>query len=129
MYLRKRVPDQPHECSHLLTGQSRHILCPNCQKRHNETEKYLISLINSHKINNEKYICKYCGKEYKNKNALAQHECRCKSNPNKLKYDKKWICPYCGKEFNNAQSYAGHKTMCIKNPNWEISKNKRYYGE
>lgn len=108
---------------------TKNILCPNCQKRHNETEEYLISLINSHKINNEKYICKYCGKEYKNKNALAQHECRCKSNPNKLTYNKKWICPYCGKEFNNPLSYAGHKTMCIKNPNWETSKNKRYYGE
>lgn len=108
---------------------TKNILCPNCQKRHYETEKYLISLINSHKISNEKYICKYCGKEYKSKNALAQHECRCKSNPNKLKYDKKWICPYCEKEFNNPQSYAGHKTMCIKNPNWETLKNKRYYGK
>jgi very-short-patch-repair endonuclease len=41
----------------------------------------------------EKYNCKYCGKECKNKNSLIQHEIRCKKNPNKLvspfvKYNK-----------------------------------------
>ena len=30
--------------------------------------------------------CKYCGKECKNKNSLAQHELRCSYNPNRLKY-------------------------------------------
>lgn len=30
------------------------------------------------------YICKYCGKVCKNKNSLAQHEIRCKENPNRL---------------------------------------------
>ena len=39
------------------------------------------------------YICKFCGKECKNKNSLAQHECRCKENPNRIespfvKYNK-----------------------------------------
>lgn len=41
----------------------------------------------------EKYNCKYCGKECKNKNSLIQHEIRCKENPNRLvspfvKYNK-----------------------------------------
>lgn len=31
------------------------------------------------------FFCKYCSKECKNKNSLAQHEIRCKENPNKLK--------------------------------------------
>lgn len=31
------------------------------------------------------FICKYCGKYHKNKNSLAQHECRCPNNPNKIK--------------------------------------------
>lgn len=31
------------------------------------------------------YICKYCGKVCKNKNSLAQHEIRCKENPNRIK--------------------------------------------
>lgn len=29
--------------------------------------------------------CKYCGKVCKNKNSLAQHEIRCKENPNRIK--------------------------------------------
>lgn len=33
----------------------------------------------------EKFICKYCGKECKNKNSLVQHEIRCKENPNRIK--------------------------------------------
>lgn len=34
------------------------------------------------------YKCKYCDKECKNKNSLAQHEIRCKKNPNKINCDK-----------------------------------------
>lgn len=30
------------------------------------------------------YNCKYCNKECKNKNSLAQHEIRCRLNPNKI---------------------------------------------
>lgn len=33
----------------------------------------------------DNFICKYCGKICKNKNSLAQHEIRCKENPNKIK--------------------------------------------
>ena len=29
-------------------------------------------------------ICKYCGKECKNKNSLIQHEIRCKENPERI---------------------------------------------
>ena len=41
-----------------------------------------------------KYICKYCGKECKNKNSLTQHERLCKLNPSRdatnfLKYNEK----------------------------------------
>ena len=32
----------------------------------------------------DSFICKYCGKECKNKNSLSQHEIRCKENPNKI---------------------------------------------
>lgn len=31
------------------------------------------------------YNCKYCNKICKNKNSLAQHEIRCKSNPYRIK--------------------------------------------
>lgn len=30
------------------------------------------------------FICKYCGKQCKNKNSLAQHEIRCKENPKRI---------------------------------------------
>ena len=30
------------------------------------------------------FNCKFCGKECKNKNSLAQHEIRCKDNPDKI---------------------------------------------
>lgn len=33
------------------------------------------------------YICKYCGKHCKNANSLAQHEIRCKENPNRIKIE------------------------------------------
>lgn len=33
----------------------------------------------------ETFICKYCGKQCKNKNSLAQHEIRCKENPNRIR--------------------------------------------
>lgn len=35
---------------------------------------------------NDKFVCKYCGKECKNKKSLSQHEIRCKENPNKIKH-------------------------------------------
>lgn len=39
----------------------------------------------------EQYICKYCGKECKNKNSLAQHEIRCKYNPNRITIKSSFI--------------------------------------
>lgn len=33
------------------------------------------------------YKCKYCGKICKNKNSLAQHEIRCKNNPDRINTD------------------------------------------
>ena len=39
----------------------------------------------------EKFICKYCGKECKNKNSLVQHEIRCKENPNKITFISNFI--------------------------------------
>lgn len=35
--------------------------------------------------------CKYCEKECKNKNSLAQHEIRCKSNPDKIEVKSNFI--------------------------------------
>lgn len=51
------------------------------------------------------FICKYCGKECKNKKSLAQHEIRCKENPNKLIYE----IP----NFNNKGRIAWNKGLNI----------------
>ena len=37
------------------------------------------------------FTCKYCNKECKNKNSLAQHEIRCKNNPNKIQVISNFI--------------------------------------
>ena len=42
----------------------------------------------------EEFVCKYCGKECKNKNSLTQHEIRCKKNPNRIT---------CGDKGNNGK--------------------------
>lgn len=39
----------------------------------------------------EQFICRYCGKVCKNKNSLAQHEIRCKENPNRIKIKTNFI--------------------------------------
>ena len=43
------------------------------------------------------YICKYCGKECKNKNSLVQHEIRCRHNDNRIVKPKIKYCLNCNK--------------------------------
>lgn len=76
--------------------KQKHIkVCPICQKKisnnnyskhkksHEAHPEYQESLHNRTSVDHEVLICKYCSKECKNKNSLAQHEIRCSSNPNK----------------------------------------------
>lgn len=71
------------------------IKCPLCGKK---ISKFNISKhIRSHKngnydkhknmyhLDHDDLFCKFCGREYKNKNSLAQHEVRCKDNPTGIK--------------------------------------------
>lgn len=72
------------------------IVCPICWKeiRNCNYERHLISHQNNpeyhsklqtrQSIDHDSLYCKYCGKLCKNKNSLAQHECRCDKNPNKI---------------------------------------------
>ena len=61
------------------------------------------------------FKCKYCGKEFENKNQLGGHIIWCKENPNrsgKCNFNKQnnnkvvqkrdYICQYCGKIVGNA---------------------------
>ena len=36
----------------------------------------------SYHLDHDDLFCKFCNKEFKNKNSLVQHEIRCKCNPN-----------------------------------------------
>ena len=47
------------------------------------------------------YICKYCGKECKNKNSLTQHEIRCKHNPNRIDMSYLNACHSVGHKGSN----------------------------
>lgn len=73
------------------------IECPHCHKlisksnfnrhinSHQTHPEYQESLKTRQAIDHDGLNCKYCGKLCKNKNSLAQHECRCSINPNKIK--------------------------------------------
>lgn len=55
------------------------------------------------------FICKYCGKECKNKNSLAQHEIRCKENPNKIQLPESNFIKY------NKDIKSGKRTKLYSN--------------
>lgn len=60
------------------------------------------------------FTCKYCGKECKNKNSLAQHEIRCKHNPNKL--DMSYIKPGHSKGHKGTNQFIKAKQLGIAEP-------------
>ena len=78
--MKRTVIECPH-CHKLISKSnfSRHM---NSHQTHPEYQK---SLKTRQIVDHDDLNCKYCGKLCKNKNSLAQHECRCKKNPNKIK--------------------------------------------
>jgi very-short-patch-repair endonuclease len=85
-------------------------------------------------------ICKYCQKEFDNKQKLGGHMNFCEKNPNRqnnienLKNARKHInnsnlhlhCQYCGKEVGNNGCLILHEKHCINNPNHILSKSQKY---
>ena len=55
---------------------------------------------NHYHLDHEDLFCKFCHKECKNKNALVQHECRCKLNPNKIDTSNCFGCITGRKQWN-----------------------------
>lgn len=43
---------------------------------------------NAYHLDHDDLLCKFCHKEYPNKNSLVQHEVRCPNNPDRKDYDK-----------------------------------------
>ena len=54
-------------------------------------------------LDHDDLFCKFCGKECENRNSLAQHEIRCKENPNKINA--------CISNFNNIGRIAWNKGL------------------
>lgn len=65
------------------------------------------------------YICKYCGKVCKNKNSLAQHEIRCKENPNKIKVISGFH--YYNERVKNGEIKKSHTNQFTKAKNLGLS--------
>ena len=74
----------------------KYTICKYCNKEisKNNITKHIRSHVNGNydkwqnikhqTLDHDDLFCKYCKKEYKNKNSLLQHEIRCKENPNKI---------------------------------------------
>ena len=58
--------------------------------------------------------CKYCGKECKNNNSLAQHEIRCKLNPKKI--DLSYIKPGHSKGHKGTNQFIKAKELGLSQP-------------
>ena len=86
------------------------VKCELCEKEISKSNmpKHLRSHENGNfdKYNNmihldhDDLFCKYCGKECKNRNSLAQHEIRCKENPDRTAYDNLMDYKKSGKSWN-----------------------------
>jgi hypothetical protein len=80
------------------------------------------------------FVCKYCSKKCKNKNALAQHEIRCKNNPNRiLSYfetnqadviAKKRLCGGCN-QYTKAKQLGLPKPVCSPETRKKLSQNNK----
>ena len=71
--------------SQFLKGKYKHFCSKSCAntRQHSGQTKQKISQGVLNNINVDCF-CKFCGKQLKNKNALVQHEIRCKENPNRI---------------------------------------------
>ena len=86
------------------------------------------------------FKCKFCGKEFDNKQKLGGHASKCKENPNyennlkqlenarkKINYENQHLhCKFCGKEIANKGCLILHETHCINNPLHQLSKTQEY---
>lgn len=97
--------------SQFLKGKYKHFCSKGCAntRKHSEETKLKISQGVINNINVDCF-CKFCGKQLKNKNALVQHEIRCKENPNRIEcYGNKGNMPKHTKKYlmSNVKLYNG----------------------
>lgn len=70
-------------------------------------------------------FCKYCGKEYKNKNSLAQHEIRCKENPDRRAYSNLRDYQKSGKSWNRGLTKETDERVAKNSLNVKKTLNKK----
>ena len=70
----------------------------------------------------EELYCKYCGKQCKNKNSKAQHEIRCKNNPDRLD-PRTYIKPGHSKGHKGSNQYIKARELGLEFP--EMSEETR----
>ena len=97
--------------SQFLKGKYKHFCSRSCAntRQHSEETKQKISQGVINNINVDCF-CKFCGKQLKNKNALIQHEIRCKKNPNRIEcYGNNGNMPKHTKKYlmSNVKLYNG----------------------
>lgn len=97
--------------SQFLKGKYKHFCSKSCAntRHHSEETKRKISQSVLNNINVDCF-CKFCGKQLKNKNALVQHEIRCKENPNRIEcYGNNGNMPKHTKKYlmSNVKLYNG----------------------
>ena len=97
--------------SQFLKGKYKHFCSRSCAntRQHTEETKQKISQGVLNNINVDCF-CKFCGKQLKNKNALLQHEIRCKENPNRIEcYGNNGNMPKHTKKYlmSNVKLYNG----------------------
>lgn len=86
----------------------------------------------------QKFVCPYCGKKHKTKQACSSHKGSCKLNPNRRIKSQRWLdamkdvakkreaalairrletCPFCNLQWETNKSGFGlHIKYCTKNP-------------
>ena len=80
------------------------ISASNLSKHLHRHEVHPETFRESYHLDHDDLFCKFCNKEFKNKNSLVQHEIRCRYNPNKID-----IAPREG--FNNKGRVAWNKGL------------------
>jgi len=86
-------------------------------KRHEESKICLREPKNIYKLDHEDLFCKFCQSEFNSKNALIQHEIRCKLNPERKNYNSlgRWSTNTLKGQTKENNKYIKKQAETLKN--------------